>query len=95
MRRTLPLPALLALAFALSACGAHSPATPDPSNANYVTNANTISANMSMQGTGPHNAGIGGTSESNRNAAVSGNTNIAPVGVNKNVGRSGANGNRP
>ena len=47
-------------------------------------------------GTGPQGTGIGGTSEANRNTSVSGNSNVEPTGVNKNVGATppAANHNR-
>jgi hypothetical protein len=49
-------------------------------------NANAANSNGAREGTGPGGTGIGGTSEGNRNATVSGNSNVEPAGVNRNVG---------
>lgn len=58
-------------------------------------NANGANSNGAREGTGPHGQGIGGTSEGNRNAAVAGNSNVEPAGVNRNVGATpAANRNR-
>ena len=101
---------LLACAAASAGCMQRT-VTTDAGNANATTNANAAAANAngapgaanangaqtneSRQGTGPHGQGIGGTSETNRNATVSGNSNVEPAGVNRNVGATpAANRNR-
>lgn len=89
-RRPALLPLLLAAALIAAACGG-------PGSETRVPNANATNANAAgaREGTGPQTTGIGGTNENNRNAAVSGNSNVEPTGVNKNVGATpAANRNR-
>lgn len=110
MRRILALLLTLACAAALAGCMQRT-ITTDAGNANATTNANAAStpnaagananaanaanSNGAREGVGPHGQGIGGTSETNRNAAVAGNSNVEPTGVNRNVGATpAANRNR-
>ena len=97
MRRILALLLSLASAAALAGCMQRT-VTTDAGNANAAnantttgtaTNASSVNAansNGAREGTGPGGTGIGGTSEGNRNATVSGNSNVEPTGVNRNVG---------
>ena len=105
MRRILALLLSPACAAALAGCTGRTITTDagnaNAPNANAATSANTApaatnaNANGSREGTGPHGQGIGGTSEGNRNAAVAGNSNVEPAGVNRNVGATpAANRNR-
>ena len=105
MRRILALLVPLAFAAAFAGCAERTTTTTTTNggNANAATNANTAGAanangaqtNESRQGTGPQGQGIGGTSETNRNATVGGNSNVEPAGVNRNVGATpAANRNR-
>ena len=108
MRRNLALLVLLACAAASAGCAGRTTSTTDAVNAsatngNPATNANTsgvantggMQTNAESQGVGPNPHGIGGTSKGNSNAYVSGNSNVAPAGVNRNVGATPAqNGNR-
>ena len=106
MRRILALLLSLACAAALAGCGQRtitteagnanaSNANTTPGTATSANSANAANSNGAREGTGPHGQGIGGTSEGNRNAAVSGNSNVEPTGVNRNVGATpAANRNR-
>ena len=102
MRRNLALLVLLACAAASAGC-MESTTTTDAGNANATSNANagraananSAQTNDTRQGVGPHGQGIGGTSETNRNSAAGGNSNVEPTGVNRNVGATpAANRNR-
>lgn len=106
MRRILALLSSLACAATLVGCMQRT-VTTEVGNANATANANsatTTSANSAnanaansngaREGTGPGGTGIGGTSEGNRNATVSGNSNVEPAGVNRNVGATPPAGNR-
>ena len=87
----LPALALSAALALLCACGAHDAPAPGAANANSTSNSNAPGA---YQGAGPHNAGVGGTGEDNRNA-VSGNSNVEPPGVNKNVRGTNSDSSAP
>ena len=98
MRRTLILFAMLTIAALLNGCSADRGQS--TGNANVSANSNAASGNNnstgSHEGIGPKDTGIGGTSEGNANAAVKGNSNVEPTGVNRNAGQgAAANGNRP
>ncbi|MDT7602208.1 MAG: hypothetical protein QOF61_205 [Acidobacteriota bacterium] len=94
MRRNIILSVVLVCACALfGACGVRETTVTNATANSNTTTANTNAAPGAQEGAGPHNAGIGGTGEDNRNATVAGNSNIEPTGVNKNAGRSPANSN--
>ena len=95
MRRTLALLLSLASAAALAGCGERMTTTGNSNaatsaNTGVAPNANAANSNGAREGTGPGGTGIGGTSEGNRNATVSGNSNVEPTGVNRNVGATPA-----
>ena len=84
MRRILALLSSLTLAALLAGCASDTKTTaPNANGAAANANGNAAGA---RDGTGPQGTGIGGTSDGNRNAAVSANSNVEPTGVNKNVG---------
>ncbi len=98
MRRNFALLALLACAAAFAGCTGRTTTTTNATtntNAAGAANANGAATNGASQGVGPHGQGIGGTSETNRNSAAGGNSNVEPTGVNRNVGATpAANRNR-
>ncbi|HYG11778.1 MAG TPA: hypothetical protein VD835_17660 [Pyrinomonadaceae bacterium] len=97
MRRTYMLLVTLAALTLFGGCTSERPNSPaGVTNANAAGVGNNNSAG-SREGIGPRDTGIGGTSEGNTNAAVKGNSNVEPTGVNKNAGQGaeGANANRP
>ena len=84
MRRMLALISLLTMIALAAGCGGDTKTTaPNANGAAANANGNAAGA---RDGTGPQGTGIGGTSDGNRNAAVSANSNVEPTGVNKNVG---------
>jgi hypothetical protein len=92
MRRILALLTSLALAALLAGCASDTKTTaPNANGAAANSNGNAAGA---REGTGPQGTGIGGTSEANRNSSVSGNSNVEPTGVNKNVGATPPAANR-
>jgi hypothetical protein len=85
MRRTFAMLSLMVVAALVAACGGPDTKTTAPNANGAAANANGNSAGA-REGTGPGGTGIGGTSDNNRNSAVSANSNVEPTGVNKHVG---------
>lgn len=92
MRQVFALLVLAACVACFNNCSGGGGAVSNASNGN-AANANG-NAPGAREGTGPGGTGIGGTSEGNRNAAVAGNSNVEPTGVNRNVGATPAASNR-
>jgi hypothetical protein len=81
--------AMLALFTFFAGCTSERVNSPANGNANAGTAAGAANNNNSAgsrEGIGPKDTGIGGTSEGNTNAAVKGNSNVEPTGINRNTG---------